>query len=104
MVELEPHEIDMVYGGDHWGYEGTSEDWMAMAARSYSYGPYGFWGPPAAVCTTNVEYQTRSLTTMTTGGFSCATTGSFPWVSCTLSPTQTSTYTASVTRTTNCTY
>lgn len=101
MTELEPHEIDMVYGGDHWGYE-ASEDRAAMA-RSYSYGTAGFWGPSAS-CTGNVQVQTRSETSTGGTGVSVTLSGSFPYVGLTFSPKEVSTYTTSVTRTVNCTY
>ncbi len=103
MIELEPHEIEMVYGGDHWGYEGT-EDSASRAAQSYSYGSGGFWGPSYPSCTNTVEVQSRSVSTVSTGGLSCGTTGSFPFVTCTLTPANVTTHTTSVTRTTTCTY
>jgi len=102
MTELEPHEIDMVYGGDHWGYE-AAEDWAAMA-RSYSYGSSGFWGPAYPSCTNNIEVQNRTVTTTSNGGLSCSVSGSFPFFNCTLTPREVTTHTATVTRTTNCTY
>lgn len=102
MTELEPHEVDMVYGGDHWGYE-ASEDWAAMA-RSYSYGTSGFWGPSYPSCTGNVQVQTRSETTTGGTGVSITLTGSFPYVGVNLTPKEVTTHTTSITRTVNCTY
>jgi len=103
MIELEPHEIDMVYGGDHWGYEGSAEDWAAMA-RSYNHGSQGFWGSSYPSCTGNVEYQNRSTTTTTSGNLSCTFGGSFPFVSCTTGPRTVTEQTSSVTHAINCGY
>ncbi|MDH0868003.1 hypothetical protein [Mitsuaria sp. GD03876] len=102
MIELEPHEIDMVFGGDHWGFE-ARQDPVALA-RSYMYANGGFWGSSYPSCTSNLEVQTRTVTSTSNGGLSCSTSGSFPFFNCTLTPTTTTTHTTAVTRTVNCSY
>lgn len=104
MIELQAQEMDLVYGGDHWGYEGKSEDWAALAARSYSYGSQGFWGSPYPSCVSTTEVQFRTVTTTASGAFSCSTSGSFPFFSCSSGPSQSTISTATTTQTVTCTH
>ena len=104
MLELDPRELDLVHGGDHWCFERISEDGMTAAARSYSYGEHGFWGASIPSCTSTTELQFRTVTTTTTSPASCSLTASFPFIACTVTPSRTTTHTATTTRTTLCSH